>query len=115
MAHAHAPDTDPVLTPGTLLVCTEGEYTDYRARGVYRVLRPLRAAALDDFRAAPPQLMEPADAHGPAWLAFRHRYSPASFLAWLVREQYLEPVPGAELWLGTWEAAWHVERDGGGR
>jgi hypothetical protein len=109
MADAEAPCTDPVLAPGTLLVCTEGEYADYRTRGVYRVLRPLRAAVLDDFRAAPPRLVAPADPHGPAWLAFRHRYSPASFLAWLVTEQYLAPVSGMELWLGTWEAAWHVE------
>lgn len=111
MTDAPAPRPEPVLAPGTLIVCTEGEYDSYRTRGVYRVVRPLSAAVHADFCAAPPQLAEPSIPRGPAWQAFRHRYSPASFLAWLVAEQYLQPVPGAELWLGTWEAAWHVQVD----
>jgi hypothetical protein len=109
MTDAPAPDADPVLAPGALLVCTEGEYADYRTRGVYRVMRPLSAAALAAFRAAPPHLVEPSIPRGPAWHAFLARYSPSSFLAWLVTAQYLQPVPALALSLGAAQAAWHVE------
>jgi hypothetical protein len=102
-------DTPCVLTPGTLMVCCTGEYDDVRMHGAYRVQRLLTAAVLEDFLAAPPCLAAPSAPRGPAWQAFLARSSPASFLAWLVTEQYLQPVPAFALWLGTAQAAWEVE------
>jgi hypothetical protein len=103
-------DPPCVLTPGTLVVCCTGEYDDARLHGVYRVQRLLTAAVLRDFWAAPPYLAEPSSPRGPAWHAWLARYSPSSFLAWLVTEEYLQPLPAVELSLGTAQAdTWHVD------
>jgi len=96
------------LQPGALVLCRDGEYGDARVDGLYRVLRKFDATVLALFRAAAPVVPQPQERISletqDAWRAYGDRYAPDTFLAWLVAEQYLEPVPHANVFLGTQRA-----------
>lgn len=80
-------DLNVTLKAGTLLVIELGEYSDYTYDGPVRVVRDfVKADVVEAYRAAPPA----NDWSGPA--------EPGEFLAWLIKEGYVEALDDVHSW-----------------
>lgn len=67
------------IAAGTLVVLSTGSYSDFYVEGVYRALKDINPGELRAHRI--------------------DEYGLTKFLAWLVREGYLEHIPSRELWI----------------
>ena len=74
--------------PGDVIFISTGRYSDYYVRGHFQLLKTINAAILNEARACCAKKVDYDD---------EPRYDPEAFIAWLIKEGYMEEFEVSEL------------------